>query len=176
MTSLAASLDNTPVSTKQATDLEMRPAASPLLSDHHPDADLFSYFFEPTIAYEAPLETGWLVDKEAGDLWDTPLLDQTGSSHGARWYTIPTTQQNQPLERANKDRIALLARKFVDKENFSEEARARLAIVTERVRKMLPAVTAEEYAALEENLQELKAVSDMNTQLRALLDDVSEEE
>lgn len=74
-----------------------------------------------------------------------------------------------PLTKAAEARVQLLARKYVAKEKFSEEESARLAIVTERVRKLLPAVTAYEFEALESGLTALRSVAESNAKLEERL-------
>jgi len=56
-------------------------------------------------------------------------------------------------------RLALLARKYASKE-FPDEDRARLEIVTTRLRKMIPRVKAADFEALEKVAQETKAAQE----------------
>ena len=74
-----------------------------------------------------------------------------------------------PITKLTEERIKLLARRYVAKEKYTDEELARLAIVTERVRKLLPAVTAKEYEALERTLTSLQDVSQANARLREKL-------
>ena len=73
------------------------------------------------------------------------------------------------LDQANEQRIELLARQYVAKDKFSSEDLARLAIVTERVRQLLPAVTVAEFEALERNLEAARRASTLLEQLRERL-------
>ncbi len=78
-------------------------------------------------------------------------------------------QEHTPLERATSDRITLLARKYVVKESFSAEEKARLAIVTERARVLVPAVTMTQKESLDEVIQQIKQIADSDKQIRDLL-------
>lgn len=60
-------------------------------------------------------------------------------------------------EVANRARLALLARQYVA-ERLSTEEEARLAIVSEKVRRLIPRVTVEDFQELERVLQEAKSI------------------
>jgi hypothetical protein len=96
---------------------------------------------------------------------DEPPRMRVGAS--LRAATLQRT--SDPFERANSDRIALLARKYVAKDTFVDEDRARLAIVTERVRQLFPAVTSEDVEAMEHALTASQQVSESDNELRKLL-------
>jgi hypothetical protein len=87
-----------------------------------------------------------------------------------RQRTRPLREEQAPaedhLDRSNNERIELLARQYVAKDKLSSEEQARLAIVTERVRQLLPAVTVAEFEALEKNLEASRQVSNKLTDLR----------
>ena len=82
-------------------------------------------------------------------------------------YAIGTRSNapDQPLawndpseaESANKVRLALLARSYVAGQMSTEEE-ARLAIVTERVRRLIPRVTVEDMEALESIVQDVARI------------------
>ena len=65
----------------------------------------------------------------------------------------------------NSDRLALLARKYVAKE-FSDEERARLEILSERVRQLLPPATPEAYGNLADVLERVKSIRETDRQIR----------
>jgi hypothetical protein len=54
------------------------------------------------------------------------------------------------LQKNLSDRVTLLARKYAAKDKFSKDESARLAIVTEKLRKLLPPVRPEEISYLEQ--------------------------
>jgi hypothetical protein len=60
-------------------------------------------------------------------------------------------------ETANRNRIELLARQYVAGQ-LSTEEEARLAIVTERVRRLIPHVTEEDFLALEQILEDAERI------------------
>lgn len=114
----------------------------------------FALFFASTGMHEEIQDDAIFVRSVYG----TPLLSDEPSRPPSMWISRapeatrpPETTRDEYLAKANYERVALLARKYVakEKEKFSDEENARLAIVTERVRKLLPAVTVKEYEALE---------------------------
>lgn len=92
----------------------------------------------------------------------------------ARPLSVEEPSVEDQIDRTNKERIELLARQYVAKEKFSSEEEARLAIVTARVRQLLPAVTAAEYEALEKNLQASQKITSQLDNLRERLTRLSE--
>lgn len=78
-------------------------------------------------------------------------------------------QENAPLEKAASDRITLLARKYIEKETFSDEEKARLAIVTARARQLAPAITLHQIESLNEALEQIKQVEESDRQIRESL-------
>jgi len=70
-----------------------------------------------------------------------------------------------PVESANQTRLELLAREYVAGQLSNEES-ARLAIVSERVRRMIPRVTLQDFERLEGIGKELKEIEADNAELR----------
>jgi len=62
-----------------------------------------------------------------------------------------------PAESANRDRLALLAREYVAGQ-LSTEEEARLKIVSERVRRLIPRVTSQDFEELERIATELEQI------------------
>jgi len=62
----------------------------------------------------------------------------------------------------------LLAREYVSGQ-LSTEEEARLAIVTERVRKLIPRVTVEDFEKLEEIAKDLQIIEDENLDIERQL-------
>jgi hypothetical protein len=69
---------------------------------------------------------------------------------------------------AASERVTLLARKYVSG-SLSPEADARLAIATERVRRLVPRVTADDVEALESILEDLDSISQRDAERRKRL-------
>jgi hypothetical protein len=101
--------------------------------------------------------------------------DATGQTDD---YAIGTRSNapDQPLawndtsdaDSANKVRLALLARSYVAGQMSTEEE-ARLAIVTERVRRLIPRVTVEDMEALESIVQDVARIRDDDSARRRRL-------
>lgn len=125
----------------------------------------FASFFASTSGH---LEVGSL-DEHLERLGLTPLLSERPSRPMPRWRPIEVVGEEDQVAKTNSNRVALLARKYVDRERFSGEERARLAIVTERVRRLLPAVAPEEYEILERFVKEVQGVAKLDSELRATL-------
>jgi hypothetical protein len=140
------------------------------------DDDYRSPLLNETLSYEpfsAYFESTWLggtrstVNQESAVAhleWRTPTLtdEMTARRQAPSWKPTTTTPSRDP----NDDRLILLARKYALKDGFSEEQRARLAIVTERVRQLLPAVTLEEVQTLEAALNVLREATDSDREIR----------
>ena len=67
------------------------------------------------------------------------------------------SSRESEAEAANRARLALLARQYVA-ERLSTEEEARLAIVSEKVRRLIPRVTVEDFQELERILEETKRI------------------
>lgn len=96
----------------------------------------------------------------------TPLL----SDNRLYWWSVPVEQEpHGVVTDDNSARIVLLARKYVAEGTISDEQNARLAIVTERVRKLLPAVTIQEFEVLEDVLARVRDISESDRKIRLSL-------
>jgi len=76
---------------------------------------------------------------------------------GGRREKMGDTAEANEADAANHTRLELLARQYVNK-HLSHEEQARLSIVTERVRRLIPRITAKDFEVLEriaERLQEI---------------------
>jgi hypothetical protein len=71
-------------------------------------------------------------------------------------------------EAANHTRLTLLARQYVAGK-LSIEEEARLAIVAERVRRLIPRVTVEDFEALERILEEAEHIESTDIERRQRL-------
>jgi hypothetical protein len=82
--------------------------------------------------------------------------------------SIPELDQEGEAEMANRTRLELLARFYVSKK-LSAEENARLAIVKEKVRRLIPRVTAEDFEALGEIAEAAEAIRTRNEDRRRRL-------
>ena len=132
------------------------------------ESEPFTTLFASTSAHDEP----WAVSvdmPEPWSVWLTPMLSdepvrRTTRGRGAEDAAV----EHDPLEKANRDRVTLLSRQYAAKD-FSEEERARLEIVTERVRRLLPAVTVAEYESLVQVLELVKQAQDTDADIRQQL-------
>jgi len=76
--------------------------------------------------------------------------------------------QISEAEAANRARLELLARQYIARQ-LSTEEEARLAIVSERVRRLIPRVTAEDFEALENIREEAKRIESVDIERRQRL-------
>lgn len=72
-------------------------------------------------------------------------------------------------DKANSARVELLARKYAGKEGLSKEEGARFAIVTERIRQLLPPVTTEDFESLEQVLKSVRKIESADIAVREKL-------
>lgn len=110
--------------------------------------------------FSVPYDMTALVEAEQVE---EPSLQR--SSHEA---FHPQDLQTSEAETANRTRLTLLARQYVQ-EQLSTEDDARLAIVTERVRRLIPRVTADDFEALEYMLQEAARIEASDNERRQRL-------
>lgn len=181
-------VDNTEISGKTRVSLEA-PQASPLLEDDS-EQKLFAMHFSDTSIenrgvneiklfagnyFTTPAEDFLtdnaisFIEETKSSTWSTPLQTERIAHHSKSFAHRNEQDEVDPITKLTEERITLLARRYVAKENYTDEELARLAIVTERVRKLMPAVTAQEYEALEKTLTSLQAVSLTNAGLREKL-------
>lgn len=86
-------------------------------------------------------------------------------------FFVPSTVELRPeseSEVANRSRLELLARRYVTKK-LSPEENARLAIVTEKIRQLIPRVTIEDFERLHAVAQESEAIRVKNEERRRRL-------
>lgn len=142
----------------------------------------FSLYFEPTNAFSAgEYEFSQLACNARGS--QTLLLSEQSSAVRRRWHistkpSVPETDtaQEDLAAKQNAIRVTLLARKYVAKDQFSAEERARLAIATERVRQLMPAVTSAEFETLTTVLGKLKELQTSGNDLRDALSRLHDQE
>lgn len=145
------------------------PASSALLSESMGKKP-FAPFFASTGTHEAVQDDAIF----ARSVYGTPLLSDEPARQPSMFVwrapesaRIPEPTREEQVAKANYERVALLARKYVAKEKFTDEESARLAIATERVRKLLPAVTGREYEALEGILKDIQEIRESDKAIRA---------
>ena len=143
---------------------------SPTWVENHLTEHLFSGFFSSTSTEQATFISNVGLGESSDEGWSTPIsTDRIARNQQRPSYREEDLTEDDQRNKAIEDRVRLLARKYVAKEKFSKEEGARLAIVTERVRKLLPAVTAYEFELLEKALTSLRDISQANASLQERL-------
>ena len=79
------------------------------------------------------------------------------------------TDQTKRADEAGRDRLVLLARQYV-KNRLSREEDARLAIVTETLRRLIPRVTTDDFLELESIASRVQEIGQENAKVRARLE------
>ena len=74
-------------------------------------------------------------------------------------------QAHNEIEKANETRIALLARKYASSQTTPEES-ARLNILTEKIQQLMPSITDEDVAIMENLSLRLEEASGINNEMR----------
>lgn len=145
------------------------PASSALLSESMAKTP-FALFFASTGGEHKSAYDDAIFIRSA---FNTPILSDEPARQPYMWVwrapeptRPPEPTRGEQVAKANYERVVLLARKYVAKEKISDEGSARLAIVTERVRKLLPAVTVQEYEALEGALRLVQEARESDKALR----------
>ncbi len=110
-----------------------------------------------------------------------PAGEETGLAGSIVWVVPSPTGQTLPVivgiprsqpegtheaeaEKVNRERLVFLSRKYAGRE-LSAESQARLEILRERVRRLIPRVTADDFAELERTLTDLAAIRAANVDL-----------
>jgi hypothetical protein len=83
-------------------------------------------------------------------------------------FPVEEAFQISEAEMANRTRLALLARQY-EASRFSIEEEARLVIVTERVRRLIPRVTVEDFEALQAILEDVEHIESADIERRRRL-------
>lgn len=82
--------------------------------------------------------------------------------------TVVETSPGSEADVANRARLALLARQY-EATRLSTEEEARLAIVTERIRRLIPRVTVDDFEALQSILEEAERIESADIERRRRL-------
>ena len=103
----------------------------------------------------------------------TGLTDEQHVARAAEFFvpSFPSTFEHlveSDAEATNRSRLELLARRYVTKQ-LSPEEDARLAILTERIRRLIPRVTIEDFERLESMAEESEAIRIRNEERRRRL-------
>lgn len=98
------------------------------------------------------------------------LTDRTPQSEYSQRDVEADAGELDAFEKENSDRIILLARKYAAKVKLSDEAQARLEIATERVRKLIPAVTVVEFEQLASKLRKIDELAAEDRAIRTFLE------
>ena len=114
-----------------------------------------------TLSKRAKEKVGSDITDIIVDLWSSTLTENEN-------ILIETQQfgsEFEEIENVNRDRIELLARKYARKK-LSKEDIARLEIVRERMRKLVPRVTTKDFEKLVEIAEDIKRIGDEDDRLR----------
>lgn len=163
-----AGIERTMVSDKMADELAAETPRSALLEESLVEQP-FAMFFASTWAEQGPWRDERALQKPNTDFWLTPVLSDESVRRVSRWRPREEPAEQEPGIKANSDRVVLLARRYVAKAKFSAEESARLAIVTERVRQLVPAVTSSEFELLEHVLNVVREIGESDTDIRQKL-------
>ena len=87
---------------------------------------------------------------------EIPIINQT---------MLDETQSHNEIEITKETRIALLARKYAENQ-FSLEESARLDILTEKVRRLIPSITDKDREKMEDLNSRLTTISTVNNEIR----------
>jgi hypothetical protein len=99
---------------------------------------------------------------------DDQRVDQSADFFVPSFSSTIDLPQESEAEVTNRSRLELLARHYVTKK-LSPEEDARLAIVTEKIRKLIPRVTIEDFERLHAIAQESEAIRVKNEERRRRL-------
>lgn len=100
--------------------------------------------------------------------------EETGFAGSIVWVVSSSTGETPPViaglfrsgpedareaeaEKVNRERLVFLSRKYASRE-FSAESQARLEILRDRVRRLIPRITADDFAELERTVADLAAI------------------
>jgi len=117
------------------------------------------------------------IDRTQSDLMPQPseLLtdpDATGeevsSAFRHRRGGVPA-EEDAFLLCTQDQRVALLARKYIEGRHFSDEEDARLRILTERLRRLIPRVTTEDLEKIESLVVDVNEANKQNQAIRRRL-------
>lgn len=148
--------------------LEEDVSKSALLAESFPGNHFLPYFASTRMLFRPELdESHWLEPYAA--LTRTLLLSDAHDQFVGEVNAAYEPPEEDVFAKENSDRITLLARKFALKERFSDEESARLKIATERVRQLIPAVTADEVESLAAKLDRVMKLAEEGNAIRAKL-------
>lgn len=163
MNSLVTKSIETSVTGQGMVSIDANVSSSALLAETTREG-LFSLYFSSTAVQGEPWQG------EGADFsWMTPVLEERRLGRYAVRFPAEDRERGERQLKENSDRVTLLARKYVTKDKFGDEDRARLAIATERVRKLVPAVSASDYEAIEGILTLVGRVADSDDDIRKTL-------
>lgn len=125
----------------------------------------FGMYFDATGSDALVRDSAFVA--EGLDVDGTPLLTEQRRTRRTAANTPRARDafgqsESDPIQ----DRVTLLARKYAAISQFSEEEKARLAIVTERVRQLLPSTTMKDVEAAESLLNLIERVSSSDKEIR----------
>lgn len=160
---------STPIHDSVAGNLYTEIPRSQLLEESPPREAPFSSVYDLTWSHDASAKVDFYLVGQTISASLTPILNEELSRFRARHSRIAPQEEHDPIYRTNNDRVTLLARKYVAHERFSEEEHARLAILTERLRQLVPAVTKSELENIDGMLRLIEEAEQTDSEIRALI-------
>lgn len=155
----------TPVRAKAAIVLDEASSRSGLLSDSFSE-DPFENSIASTGLFSAiqslTVDSFYFANS-------TPISTERSLRRSTSIRDFSLREPERAIDAALEKRRTLLARKYVAKESFSDESAARLAILNEQMRRLLPAVSSKEVEALESAMAVLADARGVDSELRASL-------
>lgn len=170
--------DTTPVELGPNTEIRVEPEGTPrsidLVRSQHTGTG--RQYMNGLVAIAAATQIfGWTPSGMTDELLYpkdiTQLIDGDQAEYPPVWYPSVSADDIRPEssgELANRTRLELLARRYVSKKLTPEED-ARLAIVIEQVRRLIPRVTADDFEALGEIARESEGLRLENMERRRRL-------
>lgn len=116
----------------------------------------------------SPLTDCFAYANDMTSLNDEPRFAQSADFLMPSFPSTLDLPEESEAEIINRSRLELLARHYVTKK-LSPEEDARLAIVTEKIRKLIPRVTIEDFETLQAIAQESEAIRLKNEERRRRL-------
>jgi hypothetical protein len=112
-------------------------------------------------SFSAPSEPVTTDVKIVRHVWPSPTLQdlQNHPVFGLLWQPPPSVPASEsPLEKTRNQRLAMLVKQF-EGTAFTREDKARLAILTQRLRRLAPRVSSVAWTKAEDSVTQMEAVS-----------------
>jgi hypothetical protein len=101
--------------------------------------------------------------------FQTNILDKDNLPNVYSIYRTHSLKYDDYINKENEERIELLARKYCNK-NVSNEETARLKILTNKIKNLIPLVSDSEYKALDIIVTDISEIKERNLRRKRKLD------